>query len=484
MKIKKFSDSILSTVAATLWLIILFILLAWFVILTSESLQSSLQKRFVTRVSTSDQIVSDLEVMETAFQNFRRTPSQEQRTVYQTVCAELEQDLSAYESMCSDAQITKDYIRRIRNYNEYQLGLLDEKIGSVAFYNNAYYIATATHEHLQQAKVMSQEDLDISSKQYDLASRQIRLVTMLISGIFLVCAFVISRKLYLIYVSIKKNMVQISSYFEQLRRGEWNSEDLVIRDTKEFQMLSGMVNQLKNQIRDNLEEIQKKAEIEKQLKEEQIVIEKQHSMLVAAQLSELRAQLSPHFLFNALNMIGMTAMIESGETVMQLVEATGKILRYSLYDTDLIAPLDTEVDIVEQYLFLQKRRFGDSLTVLLRNELEGEEYRIPSMMIQPLVENCFKHGFGNRKTLEIHIMITLEEKHIRVSVRDNGVGVDIHSKSYKEGIGLSNIRRRLELRYGENRNLFRLDSVTGEYTEVVVMIPVGEQEDEYHDSRR
>ena len=76
--------------------------------------------------------------------------------------------------------------------------------------------------------------------------------------------------------------------------------------------------------------------------------------------------------------------------VMQMVEATGKILRYSAYHQELMTNLDDELDVVLQYLFLQKCRFGEAVRVRSRMILREREIEIPTMSIQPIVENCFK----------------------------------------------------------------------------------------------
>lgn len=134
-------------------------------------------------------------------------------------------------------------------------------------------------------------------------------------------------------------------------------------------------------------------------------------------MAALRAQVNPHFLFNSLNTIGVTALVGDSKMVMQMVEATGKILRYSLYHQELMTNLDDELDVVLQYLFLQKCRFGEAVRSEIQNDFEGEEIEIPTMSIQPIVENCFKHGFGNKEKLNIHITITQEDNSILISVR-------------------------------------------------------------------
>ena len=95
------------------------------------------------------------------------------------------------------------------------------------------------------------------------------------------------------------------------------------------------------------------------------------------------------------------------------------------------------------------------------------------MTIQPLVENCFKHAFGNKKQLHIRVFIALDEDDIQISVTDNGVGFDPKHKT--GGIGLNNIRRRLALQYGEERARMEIESEPDKFSTVTLYIPVDKE---------
>ena len=262
--------------------------------------------------------------------------------------------------------------------------------------------------------------------------------------------------------------------FNRLAARDWDVPDLKESRYREFTLISQTANHMKQEIKNYIKEIEKQAKLEKQLHEERLINEQQHSMVVTAQMSALRAQVNPHFLFNSLNLIGVTALVGNSEHVMQLVEATGNILRYSLYQKELTTPLEEELDIVSQYLFLQKCRFGDALKSEIHNDLDGEDIYIPTMSVQPVVENCFKHGFGNKENLHIHISVTREDDDlVAVCVTDDGVGFDATQvlSEGDSGIGLNNIRRRLELMYGAGRRWMEIESEPGVYSSVTILIP-------------
>jgi sensor histidine kinase YesM len=285
-------------------------------------------------------------------------------------------------------------------------------------------------------------------------------------------------------VITKQTLYAITEYFNRLAESDWDTPDLNTPPYREFSLISQTANRMKKEIRNSITEIENRAKLEKQLSEERLINEKQKRMLVSAQMSALRAQVNPHFLFNSLNLIGVTALVGDSKTVMQMVEATGKILRYSLYHQESMTTLDEELEIVLQYLFLQKSRFGDKVKTEIYNELEGEKILIPTMSIQAIVENCFKHGFGNKKSLYIHISVICDDENISICVMDDGVGFVPEQKldENKGGIGLSNIKKRMELLYGKENAGIDIESEPGKYTSVTLRIPVKEASCENSDS--
>lgn len=444
-------------------------------VLANITAQNELRMHFVERVNAADRVVTDLSELDTAFDAYRRTWSEEERVAYAECCAQLDSDLDAYSALCKDVSSTQNYVRRLRNFNEYQQTLLNNAAQNPGqLYTISGYISTAITLHQQQAREMAQTDLSVSSAEFEQAYSELRGRILAILAALAILAFALLAMMLKTYFSTIRALTAVERHFRELSEARWDVPDMNESGWREFAMLSHMINDLKHRIKEYISQIEAKAQLEKQLHEERLLNEQQHSMLVTAQMSALRAQVNPHFLFNALNMIGVTALVDTSESVMQMVEAVGNILRYSLYSNGIMTLLDDEVEIVRQYLFLQKRRFGDALTTEVRNELEGEDYTIPSMTIQPIVENCFKHGFGNKKQLHIRLFIALDENAIQISVTDNGMGFDPARRT--GGIGLDNIRRRLALQYGENRAGLEIDSEPDKYSTVTLHIPVDKEE--------
>jgi signal transduction histidine kinase len=192
-----------------------------------------------------------------------------------------------------------------------------------------------------------------------------------------------------------------------------------------------------------------------------------------AQLHNLRAQLQPHFLFNALNTI--SAFTESDPPMARrLTGQLGDLLRASLAHTARpLVPLAEELTFLDNYLAIESARFGDRIDVHVSADERAVEALVPSFLLQPLVENALRHGVGPRQSGgSIEVSAVLEESRLVLRVRDNGLGLppgwtlDTHA-----GIGLSNLRSRLAQLYGGVALLHVAANAT-QGVDVIVAVPM------------
>jgi len=179
---------------------------------------------------------------------------------------------------------------------------------------------------------------------------------------------------------------------------------------------------------------------------QQLRIEKQQ-----AELNYLRAQTNPHFLFNTLNNIYSLARDKSdlaAESILHL----SKILRYMLYETkgNYIA-IEQELKILADYIALEKLRYDDSLRVNFNHDIEDRLQALPPLLLMPLVENAFKHGASEtRQQPFVDIHLSVNKRQLAFIVK-NSTGEPISLNPERESIGLSNLRRQLELLYTDYR---------------------------------
>ncbi|MES2893083.1 MAG: histidine kinase [Bacteroidota bacterium] len=166
-----------------------------------------------------------------------------------------------------------------------------------------------------------------------------------------------------------------------------------------------------------------------------------------AELNYLKAQTNPHFLFNTLNNIYSLAREKSDlapESIMRL----SKILRFMLYETSgSFIAIEEELKIMSDYIALEKLRYDESLHVNFNYDLEDPKQSLPPLLLIPLVENAFKHGVSetrSRPFVDIHLLV--KKKQLRFVVK-NSTDLSASSDHIRENIGLSNLRRQLELLY-------------------------------------
>lgn len=203
--------------------------------------------------------------------------------------------------------------------------------------------------------------------------------------------------------------------------------------------------------------------------------------LATAQLHALKMQLQPHFLFNTLNTINVL-IHEAPEAAGRMVELLSDLLRQTLRSSSAQeVTLEQELQFLKLYLEIEQTRFGDRLTVQLHAAPETLVARVPSLILQPLVENAIHHGIAKRRgpgVIAIHA--ERENGSLRLRVRDSGNGSVANGASDTTGIGLSNTRARLHTLYGAHASFTLEQNTTGALAEM--MIPFNSLEPSVSDS--
>ena len=201
-------------------------------------------------------------------------------------------------------------------------------------------------------------------------------------------------------------------------------------------------------------------------------LQEQEKLLMAARVEALASQINPHFLFNTLTSI--SSLIRSQpETARMLIVKLSGLLRRLQRSQEHFVTLREELEAIDEYLDIESIRFGPKLTIEKDIDPGSLDVVVPSMLLQPLVENSIKHGLAPKiGEGRITIRSFRERGHAIIDVIDNGVGVGpAHVERVKAGgIGLRNVNERLRVIYGANYEL-QLDSVPGQGTCARVVIP-------------
>jgi two-component system LytT family sensor kinase len=203
-------------------------------------------------------------------------------------------------------------------------------------------------------------------------------------------------------------------------------------------------------------------------------LEQQQLRLNEARLAALSRQINPHFLFNTLNSV--TSLIrQDPDQARQVVYKLSKILRRLLRQQENLTALREELSFIDDYLAIEMVRFGEKLRVVKDIDPATLDMLVPSMLLQPIVENSIRHGLSNKVeggTVRIRSRIIAAAGKLQILVEDDGVGIPEAKLAtlFEQGIGVSNVNERLKVLFGDDYKMW-IDSRLGEGTSTGIELP-------------
>lgn len=281
-------------------------------------------------------------------------------------------------------------------------------------------------------------------------------------------------------------MQELADASRAIMAQDFSQPDLVVEQDDEVGRMVDAFNQMKHSMQRSVETLQEKNEMEARLHKKEMEALEASRLLGEAKLAQLRSQINPHFLFNTLNVINRMAQTEQAPRTKTLVMSLAHLLRYTLEsDADQVT-LARETHVIDEYFTLYKTRFGDrvGLEWEIDPDLELYEVMVPSFILQPLVENAFRHGISPKiDGGVVRIKVERREQWLYISVADNGVGMDaeqlekvrcqIRSCQPKKGhVGLYNVVARLKLTDPDCE--MWADSCPGEGSKILMRLPYRE----------
>jgi len=189
-----------------------------------------------------------------------------------------------------------------------------------------------------------------------------------------------------------------------------------------------------------------------------------------SELKFLKSQINPHFLFNTLNSL-YALTLKKSDQAPEIVLKLSEMMRYMLYECNVpMVPLQKEVNYLKNYLELEKLRQGKKMKINLQVEGEAKNQRIAPLMFIPFIENCFKHGISNQITDGyVNILLEIENENIEVTIENSKAPTRPSTTGKKSGgIGLVNVKRRLNLLYPDKHEL-KVDEDPNTYTVNLVL---------------
>jgi sensor histidine kinase YesM len=273
------------------------------------------------------------------------------------------------------------------------------------------------------------------------------------------------------------DLKNINDYAKKLLERNFNIDDIPKSTYLEINNIGTTLDELKH---DSLE----KKILELHYNDEKIKNLEKDLLMREVKFRTLQMQINPHFLFNTLNMISRSAMLEDHETTIELIEAIATIMRYALTKEKLDI-FQNELASLSSYIKIQRIRFQDTIDFMLKIETSDDVsmVQIPPLIIQPIVENAIVHGVSNISCRGlVEICIFTEPAYAVITVTDNGKGMEKSQldRLAKEisafpdlnisGIGLVNVAQRLHL-FFNRPGLFCLESEINRGTRVIIRIP-------------
>ncbi|MBM7837262.1 two-component system sensor histidine kinase YesM [Alkalihalobacillus xiaoxiensis] len=295
-------------------------------------------------------------------------------------------------------------------------------------------------------------------------------------GLAVIAGSIVIALFLIIWVStlISKRISMLSRQIQKVGAGDLTTR-FSIDGQDEIGQLSRQFNRMTINVQQLLKEIEEK-------KEEKHVLEKRQNEM---KLKMLASQINPHFLFNTLETIRMRVLLKGERETAHIVKRLGRLLRISLEVGGGLVPLKQEIDMVKAYLEIQHFRFEDRLTYELNIDPATEDFLIPPLVIQPLVENAVIHGLeGKPEGGLIQVETKITGKNLVIQVRDNGIGMSEEqykktiraltaSTTAEDRIGLRNVHERILLTFNDTTGL-QIETELGAGTVVSMTIFHGE----------
>ena len=442
------------------------------------------------------EFLEDMKAERAAFEELIRENSEEARNTYEEAAQHTQRSVSrlpySYGAMGS-----RRYARTwsIKNAYESYTDLRDEVLSmnpeSPEFVNKLYWVYDI-QEYLElYGSRLIQETLNQGNESYEeKAGRFSQLIYGTLAGSLLMLGVILWLTKMLSDTMVDP-ILKLSDSSARIGAGDFTEKDLEIENQDEMGHLVQDFNRMKHALEEYIHILQEKNEMTERLHREEVERMEMEKRLEAARMELLKSQINPHFLFNTLSMVTSMAQLEDAHVTEKMISSMSSLFRYNLKTSEQIVFLKQELDVVENYIYIQKMRFGSRVQYGMSIELDAAKVRIPAFTMQPVVENAIIHGISKKEAGgKIFVRVVKKGSGILISVADNGVGMEERrleevreglkkERTSKVGIGFGNIYKRIDSIY--QKGSFRIYSRKGSGTVVQMFIPQDEEVEEYRE---
>ena len=319
--------------------------------------------------------------------------------------------------------IQKEYIVRklAQSFIYYSNKAINARRANDSELLNIYYRETLECYNFLVSQILELNNLQLqkNAATYEANHKRISVIKTVNLTFFAIFAIMIFFLLYFTITSIMAPLVEISEVAHKVAKRNFDVPLFNKNTNDEIGNICQAFDRMIISIREYIDTIWEKARTEAELKEKEIEMQ---ALYTDAQLRALQNQINPHFLFNTLNTGAQLAMMENADKTCYFIEQTADFFRYNIQQHNKTASIDDELGLIDNFVYIMKVRFGNRLEFTKDIPNQKFNQQIPLMTLQPIVENCIKHGLKN-PVGKILLKITVEEEFLEISVTDNGEGM-------------------------------------------------------------
>lgn len=401
-------------------------------------------------------------------------------------------------------QITGNEVQRmernIRNMSEEYLGYTElaieakrgRNVEKYRYYNEE---ATTIYNYLKAyIGSLNMSQFKYNSTNYAALSQALRYVEVVNMIVFVFVAFANVFLVLMVVRDITRPLTSLSEVANEVAAGNLNVGMLAVTSKDEIGVVSSAFNQMVVSIRNYIGRLRTSMDNERALKEKELKME---THLKDAQLKYLQAQINPHFLFNTLNAGAQLAMMEDADRTYEYVQNVAQFFRYNIKKNHDTVALREELELIDTYIYILNVRFSGEIHYEKDIDESLTELVIPSMILQPVIENSVNYGIRGipwEGIIRVELYEKDDHKTAYLVIEDNGVGITEEAiakimsdqefendmREDSNGIGLQNVISRLRLFYDTN-DIFEISSLgENKGTRVVISIPLSKKEEEVH----
>ena len=393
---------------------------------------------------------SAMDAESSSFQYYAGDRTPENREKYEMSCARTRSARKSlpfdYEEIGADRYgVTWSILNMYENYAAARDAFLEMEEGAPDYLDRLYTIYRVQGYLATHAGRLEQMTVESGNERYEM-QRPLFIIVPAVSILWGAAALLMVRWLNRsVQRNIVRPMVELAEDSRRIGENDFTGPDTHAEGGDEIASLVRAFCTMKASTRGYIEALTEKHKMEKQLDE--------------VRLQMLKNQINPHFLFNTLNMIASTAQIEDAAATEKMIHALSRLFRYNLKSTDSVMPLERELKVVQDYMYIQQMRFGQRIRYDTDCNQDTLEVLVPSFALQPLVENAIIHGISPKgQGGRIHVRSWMEGRRLWISVADTGRGMAqerleeirralARGEEKATGVGVGNIYRRVHGMY-------------------------------------